>query len=65
VDGGKTFERLNAPHGDHHGLWIDPQNPQRMINGNDGGATISVDGGKIGPRRETTDGAVLSRRRRQ
>ena len=46
TDGGKTFDRLNAPHGDHHGLWIDPNNPNRMINGNDGGATISVDGGK-------------------
>jgi photosystem II stability/assembly factor-like uncharacterized protein len=45
-DGGKTLELLPAPHGDHHGLWIDPINPQRMINGNDGGATISVDGGK-------------------
>jgi photosystem II stability/assembly factor-like uncharacterized protein len=45
-DGGKTFERLNAPHGDHHGLWIDPHNPNRLINGNDGGATISIDGGK-------------------
>ena len=46
IDGGKNFERLPAPHGDHHGLWIDPQNPLRMINGNDGGATITVDGGK-------------------
>jgi len=46
IDGGKTFERLNAPHGDHHGLWIDPSNPSRLINANDGGATISVDGGK-------------------
>jgi photosystem II stability/assembly factor-like uncharacterized protein len=46
VDGGKSFERLNAPHGDHHALWLDPANPNRMINGNDGGATISVDGGK-------------------
>ncbi len=45
-DGGKTFELLPAPHGDHHGLWIDPTNPQRLINSNDGGATISVDGGK-------------------
>jgi photosystem II stability/assembly factor-like uncharacterized protein len=45
-DGGKTFARLRAPHGDNHGLWIDPTNPQRLINGNDGGATISVDGGK-------------------
>ncbi len=46
TDGGKTFERLPAPHGDHHALWIDPNDPSRMINGNDGGATISVDGGK-------------------
>ncbi len=46
IDGGKTFERLSAPHGDHHGLWIDPNNPSRMINANDGGATITVDGGK-------------------
>ena len=45
-DGGKTFQRLQAPHGDHHALWIDPNNPSRMINGNDGGATVSVDGGK-------------------
>ena len=45
-DGGKTISLLPAPHGDHHGLWIDPTNPQRMINGNDGGATVSVDGGK-------------------
>ena len=45
-DAGKTFTLLPAPHGDHHGLWIDPINPARMINGDDGGATISVDGGK-------------------
>jgi photosystem II stability/assembly factor-like uncharacterized protein len=45
-DGGKNFQRLQAPHGDHHALWIDPNNPSRMINGNDGGATVSVDGGK-------------------
>ncbi|HEV2115163.1 MAG TPA: glycosyl hydrolase, partial [Terriglobales bacterium] len=45
-DGGKTFARIPAPHGDNHGLWIDPNNPARLINGNDGGATISVDGGK-------------------
>jgi photosystem II stability/assembly factor-like uncharacterized protein len=46
IDGGKSFERIPAPHGDHHGLWIDPNNTNRMINGNDGGATITVDGGK-------------------
>ncbi|MFZ0934287.1 MAG: WD40/YVTN/BNR-like repeat-containing protein [Bryobacteraceae bacterium] len=46
TDAGKTFTLLPAPHGDHHGLWIDPANPQRMINGDDGGATITIDGGK-------------------
>src|SRR6267154_217774 len=46
TDGGKSFDRIPAPHGDHHALWIDPNDPSRMINGNDGGATISVDGGK-------------------
>jgi photosystem II stability/assembly factor-like uncharacterized protein len=46
VDGGKSFTLLPARHGDHHGLWIDPQNPQRLGNANDGGASISMDGGK-------------------
>jgi photosystem II stability/assembly factor-like uncharacterized protein/DNA-binding FrmR family transcriptional regulator len=46
TDGGEKFDRLLAPHGDHHGLWIDPTNSKRMINGNDGGATITVDGGE-------------------
>jgi len=46
TDGGKSLTLLPAPHGDHHGLWIDPTNSKRLINGNDGGATISVDGGK-------------------
>jgi photosystem II stability/assembly factor-like uncharacterized protein len=46
TNGGKDFELLPAPHGDHHALWIDPHEPGRLINGNDGGASISVDGGK-------------------
>ena len=46
IDGGKSFEVVPAPHGDHHALWIDPNDSNRLINGNDGGATISVDGGK-------------------
>ncbi|WP_413789395.1 VPS10 domain-containing protein [Leptobacterium meishanense] len=44
-DGGKTFSSSNAPHGDHHDLWIAPENPKRMIMGDDGGAQISYDGG--------------------
>ncbi len=51
-DGGKTFSLMPAPHGDHHGLWIDPTNPKRMINANDGGATITVDGGKSWTRQD-------------
>jgi photosystem II stability/assembly factor-like uncharacterized protein len=46
IDGGKTFERVRVPHGDTHFLWIDPKDPSRMINGNDGGATVSLDGGR-------------------
>jgi photosystem II stability/assembly factor-like uncharacterized protein len=45
-DGGKTFKEINTPHGDHHDLWIDPENPDRMIVADDGGAQISFDGGK-------------------
>jgi photosystem II stability/assembly factor-like uncharacterized protein len=52
IDGGKTFTLLPAPHGDHHGLWIDPTNPNRLINGNDGGVTITVDGGRTWTRQD-------------
>jgi len=45
VDGGETFAEVATPHGDNHDLWIDPQNPQRMIEGNDGGACVSFNGG--------------------
>jgi photosystem II stability/assembly factor-like uncharacterized protein len=46
VDGGKNFTLLPARHGDHHGLWIDPRNPDRIGNTSDGGVSISTDGGK-------------------
>lgn len=46
TDAGRTFNLLPAPHGDHHGFWVDPDHPERMIGGNDGGATISIDNGK-------------------
>ena len=45
ADGGKTFTGIRTPHGDHHDLWIDPQDPTRMIIGDDGGAHVSADGG--------------------
>ena len=46
TDSGQTFRRLRGMHGDHHALWIDPVNPDYLINGNDGGAAISYDGGQ-------------------
>ncbi|GEQ84776.1 hypothetical protein ULMS_02840 [Patiriisocius marinistellae] len=46
TDGGKSYETYNAPHGDHHDLWIAPENPERMIIGDDGGAQVSYDGGE-------------------
>ena len=45
-DGGKTFSTFNAPHGDHHDLWIAPEDSNRMIIGDDGGAQISYDAGE-------------------
>jgi photosystem II stability/assembly factor-like uncharacterized protein len=45
-DGGKTFTTLRTPHGDNHDLWIDPNDPLRMIESNDGGANVSTDGGQ-------------------
>jgi photosystem II stability/assembly factor-like uncharacterized protein len=46
TDGGKTFKTNNAPHGDHHDLWIAPEDPNRMIMGDDGGAQVTYDGGE-------------------
>ena len=45
-DGGKTFNPIRVPHGDNHDLWIDPDDPDRMINSNDGGANVSFNGGR-------------------
>jgi photosystem II stability/assembly factor-like uncharacterized protein len=46
IDGGRTFATLPASHGDNHQLWINPKDSRLMINANDGGAIISLDGGK-------------------
>ena len=46
TDGGETFEGVDTPHGDNHDLWINPQNNQWMVQGNDGGANVSFDGGQ-------------------
>ncbi len=45
-DGGRNFEAYRAPHGDHHDLWIAPEDPDRMIIGDDGGAQVTYDGGE-------------------
>ena len=46
TDGGKTFSTYNAPHGDHHDLWIAPEDSDRMVIGDDGGAQVTYDGGE-------------------
>jgi photosystem II stability/assembly factor-like uncharacterized protein len=46
TDGGRTFNQIGTPHSDNHDLWIAPNDPQRMIEGNDGGANVSFNGGR-------------------
>lgn len=47
IDGGRTFQRVKGTHhGDHHDIWIDPTNPKRIIDSNDGGVDITTNGGK-------------------
>lgn len=46
VDGGKSFTAVPTPHSDNHDLWIDPDDPLHMVEGNDGGANVTFDGGK-------------------
>ena len=52
TDGGRSFNKIKVPHGDNHGLWIDPKNPRRMIASNDGGVTVTLDGGKTWSRED-------------
>ena len=46
TDGGKTFTSISTPHGDNHGVWINPDNPEIMLQVNDGGANVTLNGGK-------------------
>ncbi len=52
TDGGRSFNKIKIPHGDHHGLWIDPRNTSRMIASNDGGVSVTLDGGKTWSRQD-------------
>ena len=45
TDGGASFSEIMTPHGDNHDVWIDPANPRRIVQGNDGGACVSFNGG--------------------
>jgi photosystem II stability/assembly factor-like uncharacterized protein len=45
TDGGRNFERRPTPHGDNHDIWINPENPDIMVQSNDGGANVTLDGG--------------------
>ena len=45
-DGGKTFRNWPGPHSDYHEVWINPKDPRYIIQGNDGGAVVSIDGGR-------------------
>ena len=52
TDGARTFNKFKMPHGDNHGLWIDPTNNKRMIASNDGGFSVTQDGGKTWSRQD-------------
>jgi len=60
-DGGKSFRSISVPHGDNHDLWIDPNDAQRMIQSNDGGANVSYDGGETWSRQDNQPTAQMYR----
>lgn len=61
TDGGQNFNSIRTPHSDHHDLWIDPQNTERMIVANDGGAQVSFNGGRSWSSMETQPTAQFYR----
>ena len=61
TDAGKTIKSIRVPHGDNHDLWIASNDPKRMINANDGGANVSVNGGETWTGQRLSDRAVLPR----
>ncbi|NNE68850.1 MAG: hypothetical protein HKN29_00650 [Rhodothermales bacterium] len=46
TDGGRSFQRVSTPHGDNHDMWINPDNPDIMVQSNDGGANVTLDGAR-------------------
>ncbi len=60
-DGGRKFSRLSTPHSDNHDLWIDPKDPRRMIESNDGGANVTYDAGKTWSRQDNQPTAQMYR----
>lgn len=61
TDNGRTFVNLNTPHGDNHQVWVNPAHPQYMINANDGGANVSINGGKDWSRQDNQPTAQFYR----
>jgi len=52
TDGGRSLNKVKIPHGDNHGLWIDPKDTKRMIATNDGGVSVTLDGGRTWTRQD-------------
>lgn len=61
TDGGRTFRNMNTRHGDNHQIWVNPENPDYMINANDGGANISINGGQDWSRQDNQPTAQFYR----
>ena len=61
TDNGKTFVNLGTPHGDNHQVWINPEQPEYLINANDGGANVSINGGKDWSRQDNQPTAQFYR----
>jgi len=61
TDAGKTFVNMRTPHGDNHQIWINPEHPEYMINANDGGANVSINGGQDWSRQDNQPTAQFYR----
>ena len=59
TDSGATWRNVSTPHGDNHGMWINPDNPNHIVQSNDGGANVSSDGGATWSTQENQSTAEL------